>query len=455
MYIVILIIIIIIFLVMYNINNNKIYDFASIMSATPKLIIIPESYNELQNILIKNYNSKTPLKISLRGACYSHGGQTMNNDNICISLDKFKDINLTPDITVTVSAGVIWHDLITYLDDYNLSVAEMQSYCNFNICASISVNAHGRGIKYGTVGDSVTKLKCMLSNGDIITVFPNEDIFKAIVGGYGGIAIILEATLKIDCNYKIKRIVEISNDFKFDQNNKNLIFYNTYVYPTNEKKYVNIYWVKTDDKLTITDRVKPINNFYFSNIFFEQLVRRLTSMKYLRSLIEPDMLQEEEIVMRNYEMSLDVNELYMPLKYPTTAILQEYFIPIKKAHDFIPKFWKIIKDNGVNLLNLSIRFVKKTSTSILNYAKDDMFAFVLYLNVGNNSWSYDCLKEWTQQMIDVAINLSGTYYLPYLPLATKEQFRLSYPNYKEYLIIKKKYDNKNILSNLFIEEYLN
>lgn len=453
MYIIILILLIIL-LVMYNINNNKIHDFASIMFATPKYIIIPESYDELQNILIKNYNSMEPLKVSLRGACYSHGGQTMNNDNMCINLEKFKKINLTPDNTVTVGAGVIWHELITYLDDYNLSVAEMQSFCNFNICASISVNCHGRCTKFATVGDSVTKLKCILSNGDIITVYPDNDIFRAIIGGYGGIAIILEATLKIDRNYKIKRIVEITSEFKSKQPHDNIIFYNTNVYPTNEKKYVNIYWVKTDDELTISERVRPINNFYFTNMFLEQLVRRLTSMKYLRSLIEPDILQEKEVVWRNHEMSLDVNELYMPLKYPTTIILQEYFIPIRNAHNFIPKFWKIIKDNDVNLLNLSIRFVKKTSVCILNYAKEDMFAFVLYLNVGNNDWSYDYLKEWTQQMIDVALSLSGTYYLPYLPLATKEQFRSSYPNYKDYLNIKKKTDPKNILSNLFIENYL-
>lgn len=452
---IILIILIIILLVMYSINTDKVYDFAHIITAEPKYVITPESYNELQKLLINNYNLDVPLKISVAGSKYSHGGQTMNNDGVQLNLINFNKIQLNNDNTeITVGAGVIWHDLISYLDDYNLSVAEMQSYCNFNIAASISVNAHGRGIKYGTVGDSVTKLKCILPDGLIITVTPSDDIFRAIVGGYGGIAVILEATLKTEQNYKIKRIVEISNDFKFDSSNKNLIFYNTYVYPTNEKKYVNIYWEKTDEFPTISERVKPIHNFYFTNMFLEQCVRRLTSMKYLRSLVEPDMLQEKEVVWRNYEMSLDVNELYMPLKYPTTAILQEYFIPIKYAHQFVKYFWKIIKENDVNLMNLSIRFVKKTTIPILNYAKEDMFAFVLYLNVGNNSWSYNYLEDWTKQMIDVALTMNGTYYLPYLPLATVKQFRKAYPDYKKYLAIKAKTDSKNILSNLFVDKYL-
>ncbi len=153
-------------------------------------------------------------------------------------------------------------------------------------------------------------------------------------------------------------------------------------------------------------------------------------------------------------MSLNTNELKTLFKFPTTTILQEYFLPIQSCNTFIKYFWKIIKKYDVNLINLSIRYVKKTTIPILNYALENRFSFVLYLNVGNNNWSLKYLEKWTRIMIDLTLHLNGTYYLPYLPLASKEQFYEAYPNWKEYLKIKNKYDSKNILTNLFIDKYL-
>ena len=61
-------------------------------------------------------------------------------------------INLHSDPpTITVQAGATWEKLINYLDKFNLSVSEMQSYYNFTVGGSISVNCHGRGLLYGTL----------------------------------------------------------------------------------------------------------------------------------------------------------------------------------------------------------------------------------------------------------------------------------------------------------------
>ncbi len=165
-------------------NTDVIYDYPEIISSIPKYIFKPKNIKELEKHIILNYNSENPLKISIAGSRYSHGGQTMINDGIYLDLCNFKKIKLENDNTVICDAGVIWLELIKYLDNYNLSVAEMQSYCNFNIAGSISVNAHGRGLQYGTVGDTIVDMLVMLSNGKILLTKQDDDLFKAIVGGY-------------------------------------------------------------------------------------------------------------------------------------------------------------------------------------------------------------------------------------------------------------------------------
>ena len=117
------------------------------------------------------------------------------------------------DMTVTVQSGVTWDHLQRYLDKYNLSVAEMQSYRNFTVGGSISVNCHGRGLMYPTIAESIVNLKVMLSNGKIMDcgLNLNTELFRATVGGYGLISIILEATLEVVKNDLLMRQVVNTN----------------------------------------------------------------------------------------------------------------------------------------------------------------------------------------------------------------------------------------------------
>ena len=59
---------------------------------------------------------------------------------------------------VQVGGGCIWKDLILELYKYNRTVAEMQSYYNFSVGGSISVNCHSRNIKYGSISDTILSI---------------------------------------------------------------------------------------------------------------------------------------------------------------------------------------------------------------------------------------------------------------------------------------------------------
>jgi len=205
--------------------------------------------------------------------------------------------------------------------------------------------------------------------------------------------------------------------------------------------------------LTETDQLRPLKKYYWKNMLGEQLLRISTIAKCARSIIEPNLLNPK-IVSKNYEMSYDAKELSPLFKDISTSVLQEYFIPISKTNEFAKYFWKIINKYNVNLINFSIRFVKKTNIPILNYAPNDRVAFVLYYNLYNNNWSISNAKIWTQLLINRAINLRSSYYLPYLPFAEICQFQSAYPEYKKYIKIKQKYDPKNKFTNQFIKTYL-
>ena len=87
------------------------------------------------------------------------------------------------------------------------------------------------------------------------------------------------------------------------------------------------------------------------------------------------------------------------------------------------------------------------------YAKQNMFAFVLYFNVKFNDRDNEILRQTTQNLIDLSKTVGGTYYLPYQLFYSKKQLRKSYPEIDEFFAKKEKYDPIGLLTNKFYEKY--
>ncbi len=212
-------------------------------------------------------------------------------------------------------------------------------------------------------------------------------------------------------------------------------------------------WYETDKLPTITDRLQPLKPLYLKEMTMEQLFRLIKPLKAVRAKLEPLYLEKEMVVWRNYEMSYTVKAHEPLLRFPTTTVLQEYFVPLDKLEEFVVALRDTIARYAINMLNVSIRYVPQDKESILAYARKDSFALVLYFNMFNIEAGKKKAQEWTQKLIEHALRLGGTYYLPYQLYATQDQFKRAYPRFKEYLEIKKKYDPRNVFSNELLSTY--
>jgi len=135
-----------------------------------------------------------------------------------------------------------------------------------------------------------------------------------------------------------------------------------------------------------------------------------------------------------------------------TEILQEYFVPRDRLVEFIDGLRGALADRKADLLNASIRVVHKDNL-VLSYAKDDVFAVVLYLSQGTNSEGNADMGHLTRRLIDLAESLDGTFYLPYQLHYTKQQLKAAYPELDAFLQLKRKYDPSGIISNRLYEKY--
>ncbi len=170
-------------------------------------IIKPTSVEELSKLLPC---LKTP--ISVAGGRFSQGGQIAAFGGTTVDLTDLDRI-MSLDVLgkrITVQAGITWREIQNIIDPYNLSVSIMQSYADFTVGGSLSVNVHGRGLKYGSIISSVLDIVIMLSDGTLVHANREQhtDLFNAAIGGYGGVGIIVEATLQLTDNVPLERKVK-------------------------------------------------------------------------------------------------------------------------------------------------------------------------------------------------------------------------------------------------------
>lgn len=150
-------------------NSYLVWDYADVLYAKPFMNFKVNNYDEIRDIL-QNYPNK---KVSIAGGKFSHGGQTFKEDAIyldMISLNRIVCFDYEKKL-LTAQSGTTWKQILEFLDPYNLSVKAMQSYANFTLGGSISVNAHGRGVEFSTVGSTLISMKVMLADGRIMMIY--------------------------------------------------------------------------------------------------------------------------------------------------------------------------------------------------------------------------------------------------------------------------------------------
>jgi len=182
-------------------------DITKLNPIVVREIVTPLSNEDVQNA-VRNHSGP----ISIGGGRYSMGGQIGTDNTLFIDMQKMnKVVDFKPDQKlITVQTGARWKDLQNYIDPYNLSVKIMQTYNNFTVGGSLSVNVHGRYVGQGPLIMSVRSLKIVLADGSLVEASPtnNPDLFYGAIGGYGGLGVITEATLELTDNVTIKRHVE-------------------------------------------------------------------------------------------------------------------------------------------------------------------------------------------------------------------------------------------------------
>jgi len=424
-------------------------------------LLMPRTREELAEIV--RSASRKGLPISVSGCRHSMGGQQFATDSICIdtrplarviSFDQERGL-------IEVEGGVQWPKLIrTYLDAQQENakqwgIAQKQTGADtFTLGGSLSSNVHGRGLAMKPLISNIESFTLINADGKSVRCSrdENNELFRVAIGGYGLFGLIDSVTLRLVPRQKLRRVVEIIHagdlpkrfeeriaqeflygDFQFSVDEKSPDFLQRGVFScyqpidehdpiVAEKKLRNDDWLDLL-RLAYTDREKAFK--HYSDYYLSTNGQTYWSDTSQLSAYLPNYAKKLREQIGGEESSLIITEIY---------------VPRADLSDFLAQAAELLLSNRTIVIYGTVRLIEKDDESFLVWAKESYACIIFNLLTLHTPGGIEASARSFRGLIDLAIAHGGSYYLTYHRFAKLEQVMACYPQFKQFLDLKRNYD---------------
>ena len=441
-------------------SNSIVNDVTHLNPIPVWAIAKPVSVAEVQAAL-----TDTSVPVSVGGGHFSMGGQTASPGTLHLDMRRMNRVLLflPEEKVIRVQAGIRWCDIQKFVDPHGLAVKIMQTYANFTVGGSLSVNVHGRYIGLGPLVLSVRSIRVALIGGQVVeaSATENSQLFYGCIGGYGALGVIVEAELHLADNCRMERscaIMALNAYAKYFReavrNAPGVVFHNADLYAPHFNRVRAVTWTETNKPATTRLRLQWQRRAHYLQKYFIWAVTETPYGKWRREhLIDPVIYAARPVHFRNYEAGYDVAELEPVSRTDRSYVLQEYFIPVAQFESCAREIAAVLKRHRVNALNISVRHASGDPGTLMSWTRGETFAFVLYYKQRTRANARDRVGVWTRELIDVALKHGGSYYLPYQLHATPDQFHRAYPGARKLFEMKRRLDPDYRLRNSLWDKY--
>lgn len=302
----------------------------------PARFVQPASEQEIVD-LVKN---STGLRFF--GSAHSFNDGVVA-DNTLVSLDRFSGGIFTDrsNKRLTVRGGTRVRDVVRMLLQEGWAFRALPSHDAQSIAGILSTDVHGTGHDWGFVSDLVTKLKIVDGRGQIHECQPQDDLFKAAIGGVGAVGIITEVTVEAVDRFNVAQKFEVSDLAFVEQHLDQLLqdndHFSLYLFPFTTKCQIST-WNRTDRSKSF---LGPVREFiaisadallaaWFGNLMaYAGLLPRLSSLTH--SLKQGTNLVLESNRAFNRTIYHLHQELEFTVPYEETLQMCERFVELYEA----------------------------------------------------------------------------------------------------------------------------
>jgi len=439
-------------------------DIHSMLNSTRvRSVVQPATTSAVAEAVARARRQK--LAVSISGGRHAMGAQqfgtnTLHLDtramNRILSFDSEKGI-------IEVEGGIQWPKLV---DDYlklQQGAAKQWGFTQkqtgadaLGVGGAISANAHGRGLTLKPVADAVVSMKLISPSGELIEASreKNPGLFRLVTGGYGLFGPIASAALKLTPRKKLRRVVELIDapdlPAAVRQRIRDGYMYGDFQFaidpasPDYLRRGVFACYLPVDDSTPMPEGQEELSNSEWSELLtLAHTDKAKAFAKYSRYYLSTtgQLYWSDTHQMSFYPEGyhLDIDRV-LGRKTPGSEMITEIYVHRDSLPELLEAVAKHLRGSSSELIYGTCRFIEKDTDSFLPWAKESYACTVMNLHVDHSPEGIEKAKAAFRGLIDIARQRGGSYFLTYHKWATREQVLDCYPQFPEFLRLKKEYD---------------
>jgi len=402
--------------------------------------------------------------VSIAGGRHAMGGQQFGEGTILIdtrSLDRVLGFDAEAGL-ITVEGGIQWPALFEQLERLQAGRAgrwgihqKQTGADRLTLGGALACNAHGRGLTLGPIVQQVEAFDLVDCRGEVVTCSrtQNAELFGLAIGGYGLFGVISRITLRLRPRVKVRRVVAIGETptimDRFEDRIRDGFLYGDFQFAIEaggadflERGVFSCYQPVGDETPLTTDPVR----------FTAEDWARLTWLAHRQKAAAFDLYSSRYLdtsgqvywsdaqlaeYVDDYHADLD-RALAAPVK--GTEMITELYVPRAGFAAFMADARQALRRRGADVIYGTVRLIERDEETVLAWARDRYACVVLNLHVDHTPAAIAAAADTFRELIDLAIARDGSYYLTYHRWARPDQVARCYPQMRDFLRAKRRYD---------------
>jgi FAD/FMN-containing dehydrogenase len=439
-------------------------------------VVRPRSVEEARAAILRARAEGVGLSVA--GARHSMGGQQFGSRTLHVDMS-LMDRVLAFDRRagwVDVEGGILWPRLVSRLlqrqegEWPQWTIRQKQTGADrLSVGGALSSNIHGRGLALEPFVSDVEEIDLLDGEGELRTCSREirPDLFRLAAGGYGLFGLIVRVRLRLTRRRKLQRIVEIGDVDglipAFEDRIGRGFLYGDFQYRTDAsspeflKQGVFSCYRPIDDATPLPERQSELSADDWRKLYHLAHVDpaeafRVYSRHYLATSgqVYWSDLHQMGVYLDGYHLELDAR---LGRTVPSTEMLTELYVPRRALSPFLSDVREDLRRGGPPVIYGTIRLIEKDPDSFLAWAREPWVCVVFNLCVTHRCAGVREAVRSFRRLIDRAIAHGGSFFLTYHRWATRRQIRACYPQFEEFLRLKRAADPADVFRSDWYRHY--
>jgi FAD/FMN-containing dehydrogenase len=371
---------------------------------------------------------------------------------------------------VEVEAGIQWPELVEHLGGTPWGIRQKQTGADrLTLGGSVSANSHGRGLVFPPLVADIERLRLVGPDGLLAECSRDEnpDLFRLVVGGYGLLGVIYSVTLRLGPRQKLERVVEVVEIDglldAFEQRIAGGFLYGDFQFAVDERsedflrRGVFSCYRPVDPDTPIPAGQRALEREDWQRLlWFAHADKTRAFEEYAHHYLATsgqiywsDLHQLADYV-DGYHEALDA---MAGAAVPATEMISELYVPRERLADFMAAVADDFRRNGVDAIYGTIRLIERDDDTFLAWATERFACVIFNLHTVHAEAGIAQSAAAFRRLIDLAIERRGSFFLTYHRWASREQVEACYPQFGEFLRLKREHDPDEVFQSDWYRHY--